>query len=199
MPRLALGPHAGMDEAKERALIAQCVETIRRVHGKPPVGTACKSSASVNTRRLLIEHGGFLYDSDAYNDDAPYYVQVADNRISCCRTPSIPTICVSSTYAFVRGSDFAGYVIDAFDWLWEEGARQPRMLSIGLHTRIIGRAARIGGLGQALKHMQAKGGAWFARRGHCASLAQGGAPEMKRLVINPTLRLGSLLPIRQCY
>ena len=55
-------------------------------------------------------------------------------------------------YAFVRGSDFAGYVIDAFDWLWEEGARQPKMLSIGLHTRIIGRAARIGGLEQALKH-----------------------------------------------
>ena len=65
-------PHAGMDEAKERALIAQCVETIRRVHGKSPVGWHTKSSASGNTRRLLVEHGGFLYDSDAYNDDAPY-------------------------------------------------------------------------------------------------------------------------------
>src|SRR5262249_56198190 len=68
------------------------------------------------------------------------------------------------SYAFVRGSDFAGYVIDAFDRLWEEGASQPRMLSIGLHTRIIGRAARIGGLAQALQHMLEKGGAWFARR-----------------------------------
>ena len=64
----------------------------------------------------------------------------------------------------MRGADFAGYVIDAFDRLWEEGARQPKMLSIGFHTRVIGRPARIGGLAQVLQHMQAKGGAWFARR-----------------------------------
>ena len=133
------------EDAAQRGYEIQC-------HGKPPVGWHTKSSASVNTRRLLVEHGGFLYDSDAYNDDAPYYVQVA-------RTPHLVL-----PYAFVRGSDFAGYVIDAFDWLWEEGARQPKMLSIGLHTRIIGRAARVGGLAQVLQHLQAKGGVWFARR-----------------------------------
>jgi allantoinase len=94
-----------------------------------------------------------------------YYVQVAS-------TPHLVLPYAFDTndmrffngYAFVRGSDFAGYVVDAFDRLWEEGARQPKMLSIGLHTRIIGRAARIGGLEQALQHMQTKGGAWFARR-----------------------------------
>jgi allantoinase len=158
-------PHAGMDEAKERTLIAQCVETIRRVHGKPPVGWHTKSSASVNTRRLLVEHGGFLYDSDAYNDDAPYYVQVAGQpHLVLPYAFDTNDMRFFDGYAFVRGADFAGYVIDAFDRLWEEGARQPKMLSIGLHTRIIGRAARIGGLEQALKHMQEKGGAWFARR-----------------------------------
>src|SRR5207253_999983 len=67
-------------------------------------------------------------------------------------------------YAFVRGADFAGYVNDAFDWLWVEGARSPRMLSIGLHTRIIGRPGRIGGLEQVLRHLAEQGGAWFARR-----------------------------------
>ena len=129
------------------------------------MGWHTKSSPSINTRRLLVEQGGFLYDSDAYNDDAPYYVTVAG-------TPHLVLPYAFDTndmrffagYAFVRGADFAGYVIDAFDRLWEEGARQPRMLSIGLHTRIIGRPGRIGGLAQALQHIQAKGSAWFARR-----------------------------------
>ena len=157
-------PHAGMDEAQERALIAQCVETIRRVHGKPPVGWHTKSSASVNTRRLLVEHGGFLYDSDAYNDDPPYYVQVAGK----------PHLVLP--YAFdtndMRFFDVMPSYAARFRRLRHRrlrlamgGRRAPAEdVSIGLHTRIIGRAARIGGLEQALKHMQEKGGAWFARR-----------------------------------
>jgi allantoinase len=68
--------HAGMDEAHERELIQRCVQTVTQLYGKPPLGWHTKSSASVNTRRLLVEHGGFLYDSDAYNDDLPYWVQV---------------------------------------------------------------------------------------------------------------------------
>jgi allantoinase len=148
-------PRAGMEEAQERALIAQCVETIRRVHGKPPVGGHTKSSASAHTRRLLVEHGGFLYDSDAYNDDAPYYVQVAGQpHLVLPYAFDTNDMRFFEGYAFVRGADFAGYVIDAFDRLWEEGVRQPKMLSIGLHTRIIGRAARIGDLAQALQHMR---------------------------------------------
>src|SRR4029453_13058504 len=148
-------PHAGMEEAHERATIARAVESIRRVAGVAPVGWHTKSSASVNTRRLLVEHGGFLYDSDAYNDDVPYYVEVAGKPTSVGQYGfDTNDMRFFDSYAFVRGSDFAGYVIDAFDRLWEEGARQPKMLSIGLHTRIIGRAARIGGLEQVLKHMQ---------------------------------------------
>jgi peptidoglycan/xylan/chitin deacetylase (PgdA/CDA1 family) len=69
--------HAGMDEAHERALIARAHAEITRVAGVSPVGWHTKSSPSVNTRRLLVEHGGFLYDSDAYNDDLPYYLPVA--------------------------------------------------------------------------------------------------------------------------
>src|SRR5688572_4884440 len=70
-------PHAGMEEGDERAVIARAIDAVTRVSGKPPVGWHTKSSPSVNTRRLLVEHGGFLYDSDAYNDDAPYYVEVS--------------------------------------------------------------------------------------------------------------------------
>jgi allantoinase len=158
-------PHAGMEEAHERALIARAVETIRRVHGKRPVGWHTKSSASVNTRRLLVEHGGFLYDSDAYNDDAPYYVRVG-GRPHLVLPYAFDTndMRFFDGYAFVRGADFAGYVAEAFDWLHAEGAHRPRMLSIGLHTRIIGRPGRIAGLADVLRHMRQKGGAWFARR-----------------------------------
>jgi peptidoglycan/xylan/chitin deacetylase (PgdA/CDA1 family) len=157
--------HAGMEEARERALIARAAETIRRVHGKTPVGWHTKSSASVNTRRLLVEHGGFLYDSDAYNDDAPYYVDVG-GRPHLVLPYAFDTndMRFFDGYAFVRAADFAGYVVDAFDWLHAEGAHRPRMLSIGLHTRIIGRPGRIAGLAEVLRHMQQKGGAWFARR-----------------------------------
>jgi peptidoglycan/xylan/chitin deacetylase (PgdA/CDA1 family) len=62
------------------------------------------------------------------------------------------------------GGDFAAYVIDAFDWLWREGAASPKMMSVGLHLRRIGRPGRIGGLEKILAHMSAKGGVWFARR-----------------------------------
>ena len=158
-------PHAGMPEAHERALIARAVQTIRRVHGKGPVGWHTKSSASVNTRRLLVEHGGFLYDSDAYNDDAPYYVEVS-GRPHLVLPYAFDTndMRFFDSYAFVRAEDFAGYAADAYDWLHTEGAHRPVMLSIGLHTRIIGRPGRIAGLAAALRHIRQKGGAWFARR-----------------------------------
>jgi peptidoglycan/xylan/chitin deacetylase (PgdA/CDA1 family) len=158
-------PHAGMPEAHERALIARAVETIRRVHGKSPVGWHTKSSASVNTRRLLVEHGGFLYDSDAYNDDAPYYVDVGGRpHVVLPYAFDTNDMRFFDSYAFVRAGDFAGYVADAYDWLHAEGAHRPVMLSIGLHTRIIGRPGRIAGLAEVLRHIQQKGGAWFARR-----------------------------------
>ena len=163
--------HAGMDEAHERSLIARAHAEITRVAGVAPVGWHTKSSASVNTRRLLVEHGGFLYDSDAYNDDLPYYLPVA-GRPHLVLPYAFDTndMRFFGTQSFVRGGDFADYLIDAFDWLLHESAHGAKMLSIGLHLRIIGRAARIGGLQTALKHMRQSGGegVWFARRGAIA-------------------------------
>ena len=161
--------HAGMDEARERALIARCVEAIARLHGRPPRGWHTKSSASVNTRRLLVEHGGFLYDSDAYNDDLPYWVQVqtpAGTRPHLVLPYAFDTndMRFFDHFAYVRGSDFADYAIDAFDTLLEESRSAPRMMSIGLHTRIIGRPGRIGGLRQLLQHIRQRAGAWVATR-----------------------------------
>lgn len=157
--------HAGMAETQERELIARCYESIKRIAGVAPVGWHTKSSPSLNTRRLLVEHGGFLYDSDAYNDDLPYYVKVGE------RPHLVLPYCFDTndmrffeSFAFVRAADFAEYVNDAFDQLWREAADVPRMMSVGLHLRIIGRAGRISGLETVLKHMKGRAGVWFARR-----------------------------------
>jgi len=165
--------HAGMDEAHERALIARAVASIARLHGRPPVGWHTKSSASVNTRRLLVEHGGFLYDSDAYNDDLPYWVRVdtaGGERQQLVLPYAFDTndMRFFDSFAYVRGSDFADYAIDAFDCLLRESRQAPRMLSIGLHTRIIGRPGRIGGLQTLVDHIRQQPGAWCATRAQIA-------------------------------
>ncbi|MCB1738852.1 MAG: polysaccharide deacetylase family protein [Gammaproteobacteria bacterium] len=161
--------HAGMDEAHERALIARAHAEIARVAGVAPVGWHTKSSASINTRRLLVEHGGWIYDSDAYNDDLPYYLEVAGQpHLVVPYSFDTNDMRFFDSHAFVKAADFAEYVIDTFDWLARESVHRPAMLSIGLHLRIMGRAGRIAGLARALEHMQQTGGAWFARRDQIA-------------------------------
>jgi allantoinase len=157
---------AGMAEADERATIARTVEAIRAACGIVPVGWHTRSAPSVNTRRLLLDHGGFLYDSDAYNDDLPHFVAVGDRR-QLVLPYSFDTNDMhfhQASQRFTTAGDFAEYVIDAYDRLWQEGADTPRMLSVGLHLRIIGRPGRIAGLERLLRHMAQKGGGWLVRR-----------------------------------
>ncbi|MGE4045524.1 MAG: polysaccharide deacetylase family protein, partial [Acetobacteraceae bacterium] len=157
--------HAGMDEAHERATIARAVAAIADAAGTPPVGWHTRSAPSGNTRRLLLEHGGFLYDSDAYSDDLPFFVAV-EGRRHLVLPYSFDTNDMhfhQGMQRFTTAAHFAEYVIDAYDQLWAEGASTPRMLSVGLHLRMIGRAGRIAGLERVLRHMAQRGGAWFAR------------------------------------
>jgi peptidoglycan/xylan/chitin deacetylase (PgdA/CDA1 family) len=129
------------------------------------VGWHTRSQGSPNTRRLLVEEGGFLYDSDAYNDDLPYFVDVRGKRHLV-----LPYALVTNdmqffhTQCFSGADDFAEYIINTFDWLHGEGAHQPKMMSIGLYLRIIGRPGRIGALDRILRLIADKGGAWIARR-----------------------------------
>ncbi len=161
--------HVGMPEAEERQRIARTVRAIAAAAGAPPVGWHTRSAASPNTRRLLIEEGGFLYDSDYYGDDLPVVVETAGRRhVVLPYSFDTNDMQFWHTQRFVRAADFAGYVIDAFDWLWHEGAQAPKMMSIGLHLRIIGRPGRIGALETILSHIAAKGGAWIARRDQIA-------------------------------
>jgi peptidoglycan/xylan/chitin deacetylase (PgdA/CDA1 family) len=156
--------HAGLDEAIERELIARCVRTITHHWGRAPVGWHTKSSPSVNTRRL-VRAAGMLYDSDAYNDDAPYYVAV-DGAPHLVLPYSFDTndMRFFEGYQFIHARDFADYVIAAFETLLREGADVSRMMTVGLHTRIIGRPGRIDGLRQVLGHIARHEGVWLATR-----------------------------------
>ena len=154
-----------MSEAEERSVIARAVADISAAAGTPPVGWHTRSATSENTRRLLVEHGGFLYDSNAYDDDTPYMVTIAGREIVVLPYAfDTNDMRFQPGGGFVQGEDFAGYCISAFDRLYAEGADAPRMLSIGLHLRIIGRPARIGGLERLLEYMASKDRVWFASR-----------------------------------
>lgn len=162
--------HVAMDEATERRSIERTVHAITQATGRRPVGWHTRSASSSNTRRLLLEEGGFLYDSDFYGDDLPVLLRGGDTPyVLVPYAFDTNDMQFQHTNRFVRAADFAGYVTDAFDWLWEEGRNQPKMMSIGLHLRMLGRPGRIAALERMLEHMVRRGGAWFARRDQIAA------------------------------
>ncbi len=156
-------------EQVERADILRNIEIITRLTGQRPVGWYTGRPVP-NTRRLVVETGQFLYDSDAYNDDLPYWTQVAGRRHLV-----IPYSFDNNDSRLQRGGDFGTgeqfftYCRDAFDWLYREGvAGRPRMMSIGLHCRIIGRPGRIGALAKLIAHLQHHEGVWLCTRSDIA-------------------------------
>lgn len=156
--------HAGMSEADERAAIRRTVNAIAAATGQRPVGWHTRSAPSLNTRRLLVEEGGFLYDSDAYGDDLPYFVDVRGARhLVLPYAFDTNDMHYQHTQRF-SGADFADYVIAAYDWLKRESDTAPKMMSIGLHLRMIGRPGRIGALDTILKHVTQDQSAWIAPR-----------------------------------
>ncbi len=157
--------HAGLAEADERRRIADTVAAIQNATGRRPVGWHTRSAASINTRRLLIEEGGFLYDSDAYNDDLPFRVPAAARPyVVLPYAFDTNDMHFQGTHRFRGAADFADYVIEALEWLYKEGAMQPKMMSVGLHLRMIGRPGRIGALDRILAHMRRRSHVWIARR-----------------------------------
>jgi peptidoglycan/xylan/chitin deacetylase (PgdA/CDA1 family) len=157
--------HQGLSPDEERDRIARTVAALAEAAGTRPVGWHTRTAASPRTRDLLVEHGGFLYDSDAYDDELPRVIE-GNSRPHVIMPYALDTndMRFQLPNGFRDGSEFARYLCAAYDWLWQEGAQTPRMMSIGLHLRIIGRPARIGGLSEFLDHAARKGGAWFATR-----------------------------------
>ncbi len=157
--------HFELSEAEEREHIARAVETIERLTGAPPAGWYCRYAPSANTRRLLVEHGGFLYDSDAYNDDLPYWVEVNGGpHLIVPYALDTNDVKFGAPPGYGSGEDFFRHLIDSFDQLYEEGAETPKMLSIGLHQRLVGRPGRSRALARFLDHVKAHDRAWVCRR-----------------------------------
>jgi allantoinase len=153
----------GMPEDEERRHIRRTVEVIEKVCGKRPVGWYT-GRLSLNTRRLVHEEGGFLYTSDAYNDDLPYWLPGAPPQLVVPYTLVNNDARYLMTHGFASGEDFFRMLADAFDLLWQEGEQAPKMMSVGLHARISGHPARAMALARFLDYVRGRDAVWICRR-----------------------------------
>jgi putative urate catabolism protein len=164
--------YQAIDEATEREHVALAVETLCRLTGRAPEGwyTGRDSPA---TRRLVVEHGGFAYDADSYADDLPYWVEVATRdglqpHLVVPYALDTNDMRFATAQGFNSGEQFYAFLKDAFDVLYAEGdpagLDAPKMLSIGLHCRLIGRPARFAALARFLDYVQRHEAVWVARR-----------------------------------
>jgi putative urate catabolism protein len=157
--------YADVSEDEERAHLRRSVETITRVCGTRPVGWYTGRGTEA-TRRLVVEDGGFLYDSDSYADELPYWVDVdGRDHLVVPYTLDANDFKFLLVNGFVTASEFAEYLIDALDTLRTEGGR---MMSVGLHCRIVGRPGRAPGLDRFLRHVEECGDVWIATRAEIA-------------------------------
>ena len=158
--------HRDMDEATERAAIAEAIRLHTEVTGQPPKGWYT-GRCSENTVRLTAETGHFAWISDTYDDDLPYWAEVGErDQLVIPYTLEANDMRFATAPGYVTGRDFGDYLIDSFDTLSAEGGR---MFSVGLHCRLIGRPGKIVGLIRFLDHAARQGGAWFATRTQIAA------------------------------
>jgi allantoinase len=161
--------YQGVDPQTEAAHMQRAVETIERLTGSAPQGWYTGRD-SPQTRRLVVEHGGFLYDSDNYGDDLPFWSVVATDDGRAAPHLVVPYTLDANDMRFVTPNAFATadsfftYLRDAFDVLYAEGAEAPRMMSIGMHCRLLGRPGRFRALQRFLDHLEAHDRVWVTRR-----------------------------------
>jgi peptidoglycan/xylan/chitin deacetylase (PgdA/CDA1 family) len=153
--------------AIEQEHMQRAIEIHRRLTGERPLGWYT-GRTSPNTRRLVVENGGFIYDADDYNDDLPWY----DTRYSKHGKPQLIVpytldandMRFATAQGFNSGDQFYTYLKDTFDTLYEEGEHTPRMMSVGLHCRLAGRPGRIVAVARFLDYVSRKPQVWCARR-----------------------------------
>ncbi|MBB2497257.1 allantoinase PuuE [Aquipseudomonas ullengensis] len=159
--------YQGMPEAEERAHMAEAIRILTEISGERPLGWYTGRTGP-NTRRLVMEEGGFLYDSDTYDDDLPYWEKNTPNgqpHLVIPYTLDTNDMRFTQVQGFNSGDDFFTYLKDAFDVLYAEGeAGAPKMLSIGMHCRLLGRPARLAALQRFIAYVQSHERVWFARR-----------------------------------
>ncbi len=159
-----------IDEDTERKHMKKCIEIITEVLGKRPIGWYTGRN-SPNTRKLVLEDGGFLYDSDTYDDDLPYWIDgISPNskHLIIPYTLDVNDMRFASPQGFNSGEQFYNYLKDSFDTLYLEGETSPKMMSIGMHARILGRPGRIMAMRKFLQYVSQFDRVWFCTRGQIA-------------------------------
>jgi len=152
-----------MDEDAERDFIRKAVQSIERSTGRRPRGWLSRYLLTANTRRLLVEEG-FSYHMDDYSDDLPFWDHVDGKPILVLPYALDSNDMKMWTDPALTPRQWLEYAIDTFDWLYREGADEPKMMSLGLHLRIIGRPGRIGALDAFLQHVRSREQVWIATR-----------------------------------
>ena len=162
-----------VDEETEREHMHKAIEVIREMTGERPVGWYTGRD-SPNTLRLVCDAGGFLYSSDHYGDDLPFYTDVRRTDGVVVRQLIVPYTLDANDMRFVSPSGFANgeqfftYLRDTFDVLYAEGAEAPKMMSVGLHNRLVGKPGRLRGLQLFLDHVARHDRVWVCRRADIA-------------------------------
>ena len=154
----------------EREHMREAVKIFQELTGEHPLGWYTRRDSS-NTRSLVVEHGGFLYDSDNYGDDLPFWTQV-DLPNGGAKQPQLVVpytldandMRFATPQGFNSGEQFFSYLKDAFEVLYQEGEETPRMMSIGLHCRLAGRPGRFAALQRFLDHIEQYDQVWVCRR-----------------------------------
>jgi len=157
--------YKNIPEDIEREHMAKAIDIHTRVTGSRPLGWYTGRTSS-NTQRLVQEAGGFLYDADSYADDLPYWVETpaGDPHLVVPYTLDTNDMRFASPQGFNSGEQFFAYLRDAFDVLYAEGESSPKMLSIGLHCRLIGRPGRIASLEKFIDYVNNHADVWLCRR-----------------------------------
>ena len=158
--------HKDMSEADERASIAEAIRIHTEVTGERPLGWYT-GRCSMNTTKLVMEEGGFMYSSDDYSDDLPYWLPKADGgrHLIVPYTLDSNDMRFATPQGFNTGEHFYQYLKDSFDCLYAEGkAGSPKMMSIGLHCRLVGRPGRALGLAKFIDYVLAHEKVWIAKR-----------------------------------
>jgi len=156
-------------EAVEREHMAQALQVIAQLTGERPLGWYTGRD-SPHTRRLVADDGGFEYDSDYYGDDLPFWMKVRKTDGTVAPHLVVPytldtnDMRFSLPQGFAQGQDFFIYLRDSFDTLYAEGEQAPKMMSVGMHCRLLGRPGRIVALQRFLDHVQAHDRVWVCRR-----------------------------------
>ena len=151
-------------EDVEREHLEGAIEIIRSLTGERPLGWYT-GRTSERTRALVVEEGGFLYDADDYNDDLPFWTEVnGKSHLVVPYTLDNNDMRFATPQGFNSGDQFYSYLRDAFDVLYAEGEHTPRMMSVGLHCRLVGRPGRLAALARFIEHTRRFDDVWYCRR-----------------------------------